>query len=209
MTAISLPSRKLILLGRAVSVPAINGVSATLFADYVNNIWFVNGVFYPTKTAWTAAINGLLSPWFNVALGTWLASGTISGFTDAVIVATNDNAGNYNTGSGQLLRLDSPLSYAFGGNATSASVIGPAPAPFKIAGVFQVSSTLQRVVAGDGSTAENTTLDYTGTGSVQFRLGALTSGGVQPFTGTMHALAYIPVVASIAQATVALASLTT
>lgn len=95
--------------------------------------------------------------------------------------------------------------YQAGGQTTPANFTGSTSNPQKIAGIFDVPSTLQRVVA-DGGHAENSTLDFTATASAnQLQFGAPTSTGSSGFFGNMRAVAFYPVATSVVQAQALLA----
>lgn len=142
--------------------------------------------------------------WANLSHGSFVSSGfgedTVG--TD-VFMAYNNAGNNYGAGSGFLLRITSANQYNAGGTGSAANISGPSIANFKAVGIYDVPTTLQRVVAGDGSNNENSTLDFTGVGVANLAVGELQNStpGTQSFYGNLKSIAFYPIAASVAQAT--------
>lgn len=198
---------------------ASNGVVCTGLGNFFFGFQFENSTFatdyIPTTVATVTqsadVINiGNLS-WANLASGSFIASGFGEDATGTdVFMAYNDVSNSYGVGSGFLVRVTSNTSYNAGGNGTSANVsVGPPISNFKTAGIYNIPTTLQRVVSGDGQNNENSTLDFTGVGSVNLAIGILqTSAPTQQFYGNMKVIAFYPLAASVVQANAILAAVT-
>jgi hypothetical protein len=165
--------------------------------------------YIPTTTAaMSQAADVLTAPtsgWLST-VGSTLAS---SGFAAApaggalqTAFAFNNSTGNYNpAGAAALLRLGNGNigEYEVGGVGSAANVVSTSNANYKVAGVLNVPTTLQRVVTPSASN-ENNTLDFTGVGTAQLRIGALDVNDTQPFQGDMKSMGYWPAAATVAQA---------
>jgi hypothetical protein len=165
--------------------------------------------YVPTTTAVvTHAADVLYVPtatWL-AASGTWAASGVaaVNGVNQNIL-SLNDSAGNYTVGAASSLRLgvSGNNSSSYGGSSSVAAIAaGGSPInAYKLAGIYDIPSLLQRVVDANGATSENNTLDYTGVGASRLVLGSLrTTTPTQQFYGDMKSIAYWPSAASVPQA---------
>jgi hypothetical protein len=165
--------------------------------------------YIPTTTATVTQAADVLSVptsgWLSTVGSTLASSGFAAvapGGATQVALAFNSSGGTFGpAGAAALLRLgagDVGL-YEIGGAGTSASVVSISNANYKVAGVLNVPTTLQRVVTPSVSN-ENSTLDFTGVGTARLPIGALDAAGTQHFYGDMKSMGYWPVAASVAQA---------
>jgi hypothetical protein len=173
-----------------------NYTQTNFLADYV-----------PTATATATQAGDLLywptSPWL-AASGTWAHSGSAAlALVTQYVMGTDDNTGNFVAGASMLGRLGSGNnSIGFGGqsslvNYAASTIISK----YKYACIYDVPTTLQRVVDVNGGSSENNTFDYTGTGTVRFTYGNMrTLNPVSPLYGNVKTLAYWPQAATVAQA---------
>lgn len=143
--------------------------------------------------------------WISVAGGTMASSGSGQlGLANQTAMATN-NAGTFGTGNGSLLRLNSAannVSYAFGGNGSTASLSsgGSNIASYKCAGIYDISTTLERIVDVNGASFENNTLDFTGVNANRLQVGVLNGSASQQAYVNMKSIAYWNVSASVINA---------
>lgn len=150
--------------------------------------------------------------WLSLAGGAWAASGSaVLNVSTQTAMATN-NAGTFGAGNGSVARVNSSgnnVSYQFAGNGTAASLTtgGSSASSYKFAGIYDIPSTLQRVVDANGTSAENSTLDFTGVNANRLQIGALNSGGSQQEYANVKSIAYWNVSASVINAQLMLMTL--
>lgn len=153
----------------------------------------VDNLFFPT-TGWISAIGG-----------TWAASAAGTAGIANQAVLTFNNAGTFGAGNGALLLENTGgnnQSFSMGGSGTSAGPGSGASSitAFKIAGIYNIPTTLQRAVDVNGATAENSTLDFTSVNATRQQVAALDGSGTFQFAGDIKSIAYWNVAASVINA---------
>lgn len=140
-----------------------------------------------------------ISSWFSAAGGTLLASFFWENTTTNTVLALNAS-GTYSTGPGFTSEFSLPTHfYQAGGSGSSSNVSNSTGSPQKSAGIYNVASTLQRIVTIANSN-ENATLDFTGGTTNQLQFAARNSGGTLGGFGNLRAIAYYATTAAVQEA---------
>lgn len=168
-------------------------------------------IFDPIATTTVSVVqnaDNLFAPttgWVSTSGGTFAGTGAgLLGLANQVVMAFN-NAGAFGAGNGALFRTNNAgnnTSYSFGGNGSTATIGsgGSNLASYKFAGIYDVPTTLQRVVDVNGVSVENSTLDFTGVNANRLQIGALTSSAGQQSYANIKSIAYWAVSASVVNA---------
>lgn len=136
------------------------------------------------------------SSWFNVNEGTFYAESAPIGVYNSNTILAVSGGSVYTTGNGMLLRRNIGNFEAGGNNTSTAVSLAQVTGTFyKTAFGYTVTSTTTNtlsVVANGSTPATLSTLDFTGTGTTHFIIGALTTGQVQQGNLLIRKIAFYP-----------------